>query len=102
MAKTNLFHVQETILTQNGFKKQVIDEKNSHTDTINTMRIQEFTKEITPELSVEINYTYLTEDEKQYKLYSSSVILKVHDSYTGIPVKKLSDLLMLIVILTGE
>ena len=102
MAKTNLFHVQETILLANGFTKEVIDDKNGQYDEINTIRFEYFTNRISRNVKLEVNYTYKTEDEKQYKLYQSGVELHVGDEWCSIPINNLRDLLALILILKGN
>ncbi len=102
MAKTNLFHVQESILLANGFTKEVIDDKNGPNDEINTLRLIYFTKRFKEAFKIEVNYTYLTEDEKQYKLYSSAVEMHIDDEYCTLPIKSLSDLLTFLRILSGD
>lgn len=102
MAKTKLFHVQETILKANGFTKEVIDDKDGPLDAVGSLRLEYFTKRINEELTVEVNYSYLTKDEKNYTLYSSSVEIHIDDEWCVIPVSKLSDLLNLIRILHGD
>jgi len=102
MAKTNLFHVQDNILLANGFTKQVIDDKDGCNDVVNTLRLVLFTKRINDSLSIEINYGYSTDDEKNYKLQSTSVELRIDDEFSVIPISRLSDLLNLILILKGD
>jgi len=102
MAKTNLFHVQETVLRANGFIKEVLNDKKYPDDKINTLRFEYYTRQIKDDLNIEISYFYLTDDGKQFRLESSTVDLWVNGENCQIPIKRLSDLLNLILILKGD
>ena len=99
---TEIFHINERILTLNGFSKHVWGDKNSPKDTFNTFKFEEYTKEIKEEIKLEVCYAYITADEKEYRLHSSSISLFINDESSELPIKDLGDFLILIRILKGE
>lgn len=92
MAKTNLFHIQEPVLLANGFTKEIFN--NVFSDII------VYSKKI-GDVIIDINYTYEIDDE-QRKLTEAFVELGINGAWCCIPVTKLSDLLNLILILSGN
>jgi hypothetical protein len=96
MGKTNIFHIQESILFANGF---IRDEDLDFQDE--NLKHEFFTKEINDSLKIEITYTYQLVDGNQ-KLVYTTVELDICDNRSLIPITKLSSLLTLILILKGN
>jgi len=101
MAKPT-FHIQESALLELGFKKETLYDKNSPKDTFNTLRFDEFKRNLTPEIGIHITYGYETQDGIQFLLIESTCELVIEDVQAPISTKSIESLIALSSIIQGK
>lgn len=91
-----IFHIQESALLELGFKKDTYFDKNCVTDEINTLKFDEFKRNLTPEIEIQVTYAYKTDDGVNYSLFETTSELLIEDAYAPIPFNSLQSLIALI------
>ena len=90
-----IFHIQESALLELGFEKETYYDKNCVTDTINTLKFEDFRRNLTPEIQLKVTYAYETSDGVNYALFETVSELVVEDGYAPICVNSLKALVAL-------
>ena len=93
MGKT--FHIDHDTLVNAGFERSTYFDKNGHNDPFENMKIETYTKHITPEIKVEVCFGYFAEQPNGYALIDSGVELVIEGCSAPLKAENIREVLAL-------
>lgn len=92
-----IYHMQSGTLRNNGFKMEIVHDRDLPTDDYNTVRYEYYTRKINDLLSISVNYKFKAERSgEKFKFESQTVQLHFNGSFCPIHLYRMNDILQLI------
>jgi len=93
--------MQPGTLRNNGFKMDIVHDRDLPTDDYNTVRYEYYTRKINDLLSISVCYKFKAQKNgEKFKFESQSVQLHFKDSFCPVRLYRMIDILQLINLLT--
>lgn len=91
----NPFFIDHDTLVNAGFELGTYFDKNGHKDPFENMKIETYTKHITPEIKVEVCFGYFAEQPNEYALIDSGVELVIEGCSAPLKAENIREVLAL-------